>query len=149
MLVLSFVTPVDWGLQDPDREGSCSFFPSVGCEEPLFRRGNPEALGPLCHMSGEAKPPTSSHTWDMLNQWAWAEAGAQIPHSVRNGDGLQPRQSTNIWDWCICRIFKISCNVQLDLKSYQLKYNHITSWPGQKSWCECFCPALLTPTLTP
>lgn len=147
-----FVIPVDWGLQDtsPEREGSCSFLPSVRWEGHLFRRDSSEALGPLCHMYGGAKPPcTSLHTWDTLSQWTWAEAGAQTPHSVRGGVGLQPRHSTNVWDRCICRTFQISCNVQLDLTCYQPKYNHTTSWPGQKSWCKLFLSCVAHPTLIP
>lgn len=144
MLVLSFVMPVVWGLQDPspEREGSCGFtascLPSVGQEGHLFRRDSSGALGPLCHMYGGAKPPALSHTWDMLNQWTLAEAGTQSPHNVRAGAGLQPRHSTNIWDRCICRMFKISHNVQLDLTCYQLNHNHAISWPGQKNLCKLF-----------
>lgn len=91
------------------------------------------ALGHLALYATRMQGPNllRRHTPEMLTQWTSAEAGAQPPHNVRAGVGLQPRHSTNMWDRCICRIFKISCNVQLDLTYYQLKHNHTISWSGQ------------------
>lgn len=107
----------------------------VGRGGHLFTRDSSGALGSLCHMSGG---PNLSHHHTLETCWINAEAGAQTPHNVRAGAQLQPRHSTNTWDGCICIIFKISCNAQLDLRCCQLKYNHTISRPWQKNWYKLF-----------
>lgn len=97
MLVLNFVIPVDWGLQNPspEREGSCSFLPSAG-QEGHFSEGT--ALGHLALnvtcMGGQSSHIITHlrHTESMDLSRGWSPNPSQ-----RQGWGGAPAQAQHLY----------------------------------------------------